>query len=165
VTPPSNPPDDVVGTPEQLRAFAHPLRHRIWRELGAEGATVSQLAHRLPTNKGNVAHHLGVLVAAGLVVKGRTRTVRGGTEQYYERTADRLRLDADADGSAVAAMLASVAEEVARAREPLLNHRTVRLTRQQADALARHLDRVVTELPAAGPREAAYGVLVSVYRR
>lgn len=62
-------------------------------------------------------------------------------------------------------MLASVAEELRQSHKPLLNHRTVRLTRTQAEALARHLDRVVNELAPAGPREATYGVLVSVYRR
>ena len=155
----------ATGTPEQLRAFAHPTRQRIWRELGSEGATVSQLAHRLPSNKGNVAHHLAVLVRSGLVRKGRTRTVRGGTEQYYERSAQRVRFGPGDGGSATTALLVSVAEELSGAPAPLLSHRTVRLTRQQATALARHLDRVVTELEPASEREATYGVLVSVYRR
>lgn len=49
------------------KALAHPTRHRILRSLGSDGATVSQLSHRLQTHKGNVAHHLKVLVDAGLV--------------------------------------------------------------------------------------------------
>ncbi|WP_122818269.1 winged helix-turn-helix domain-containing protein [Nocardioides pantholopis] len=153
-----------TATPAQLRAFDHPMRHRIWRAVGREGATVSQLAHRLATNKGNVAHHVKVLVASGLLAPGPTRTVRGGTEQYYLATTPQLRLAGDTR-DATRAMLASVADEVAAAPDPLLNHRTVRLTRRQAEALARHLDRVVTELEPAGEREPSYGVLVSVYPR
>ena len=151
------------ATDAQLRAFAHPMRHRIWREVGTEGATVSQLTHRLATNKGNVAHHVKVLVAAGLLVPSHTRTVRGGTEQYYVTAVPELRLPAGTD--ATRAMFATVAEEVDAARRPLVNHRTIRLTLEQAEALARHLDRVVHELEPAGEREASYGVLVSVYRR
>jgi len=151
-------------TPAQLRAFDHPMRHRIWREVGADGATVSQLTNRLATNKGNVAHHVKVLVAVGLLRPGPTRTVRGGTEQYYVRTASRLRLDGDARDAA-RAMFDSIAAEVAAAPDPLFNHRTLRLTRPQAKALAGHLERVLDDLQPAGDREPSYGVLVSVYRR
>ncbi|MGC5166476.1 ArsR/SmtB family transcription factor [Luteimicrobium sp. DT211] len=156
--------DTDLATPAQLSALGHPMRQRIWRETGAAGATVSQLANRLATNKGNVAHHVKVLVAVGLLAPGRARTVRGGTEQYYVAVTSRLQLDSSAT-DATRALLSSVAEEVAAARDPLLNHRTIRLTRRQAEALARHLDRVVTELEPAGEREASYGVLVSVYGR
>lgn len=150
-------------TAQQAAALAHQLRHRIWREIDPGGSTVSQLTHRLATNKGNVAHHVKVLVDAGLVRKDRTRTVRGGTEQYYVRTADRIWIEADDD--AARAMFSVVADEIVRARDPLLNHRTLRLTRAQAEALARHLDRVVNELEPAAERERRYGVLVSVYPR
>ena len=64
--------------PRQLKALAHPLRNRIVFALGAEGATVSQLAKSLSTNKGNAAHHLAVLEQAGLVRRGERRQVRGG---------------------------------------------------------------------------------------
>jgi len=154
-----------ASSPAQLHALSHPTRVRLWREMGADGATISQLAHRLPTNKGNVAHHLGVLVDAGLARKGRTRTVRGGTEQYYERTARRLHFGAGDGGEATVALLESVAQELGRASRPLLNHRVLRLTRQQAVALARHLDTVVDQLEPAPEPETSYGVLVSVYPR
>ena len=62
-------------------------------------------------------------------------------------------------------MFASIGDEVDAARDPLFNHRTVRLTRPQAEALTRHLERVLHDLEHAGEREASYGVLVSVYRR
>ena len=62
-------------------------------------------------------------------------------------------------------MFDSIGDELEAAPDPLFNHRTVRLTRPQAEALSRHLERVLDELEPAGEREASYGVLVSVYRR
>ena len=92
-SPPAADPDLPleVATAAQLKAMAHPLRNRVLFALGPDGATVSQLATRLRTNKGNVAHHLAVLERAGLARRGRTRTVRGGTEQYWERAARKIR--------------------------------------------------------------------------
>src|SRR3954451_1356722 len=142
--------------------MSHPTRHRLLVELGEDGATVSQLANRLMTNKGNVAHHLKVLVDAGLVRRGRTRTVRGGTEQYFVRAARRFRFEQAPD--ALAAMMTNLAVELAGDQQALLNHRVLRLTRRQAGALAAHLDAIVSKLEPAGDRERRYGVVVSVYR-
>lgn len=158
--------DDVLEatSPEQLKALAHPLRNRILFALGPEGATVSQLATRLRTNKGNVAHHLAVLERAGLARRAHSRTVRGGTEQYFTRTARRLRTPSGAGGGHTAALLQAVADEVdASPTEALLNLRRVRLTRRQAAHLRAHLERLVDELPEAGPREPTHGVLVSLF--
>jgi predicted ArsR family transcriptional regulator len=131
-------------------------------ELGEDGATISQLANRLTTNKGNVAHHLKVLVQAGLVRHGPTRTVRGGTEQYFVRAAKRYRFDQASD--ALAAMMDNLTSELAGDQQALLNHRVLRLTRRQAIALAAHLDAIVSNLEPAGDRERRYGVVVGVYR-
>jgi DNA-binding transcriptional ArsR family regulator len=151
--------------PQQVRALTHPLRNRILFALGSDGATVSQLSTRLRTNKGNVAHHLGVLERAGLVRRAHTRQVRGGTEQYFTRVARRLRVPGRGGEGHTAALLQAVAEEVDRSpTETLLNLRRVRLTRPQAAALVAHLERVVDELPDAGPAEATFGVLVSVFQ-
>ncbi len=76
-----------VSTAAQFKALGHPLRHRLLFALGKEAATISQLAVALGTAKGNVAHHLGVLRDAGMVHVAETRQVRGGTEQYYRRSA------------------------------------------------------------------------------
>jgi predicted ArsR family transcriptional regulator len=152
---------DATG-PAYAKAMSHPTRHRLLVELGEDGATVSQLANRLTTNKGNVAHHLKVLVEAGLVRHGRTRTVRGGTEQYFVRAATRFRFEQAPD--ALAAMMSNLAGELAGDQQALLNHRVLRLTRRQALALAEHLDTLVSNLEPAGEREQRYGVVVSVYR-
>ncbi len=152
---------DASG-PAYARAMGHPTRHRLLVELGEDGATVSQLANRLATNKGNVAHHLKVLVETGLVRRGPTRTVRGGTEQYFVRAAKRYRFPQAPD--ALAAMMSNLTEELAVDQQALLNHRVLRLTRSQAAALAAHLDAIVNDLKPAGDRERRYGVVVSVYR-
>jgi DNA-binding transcriptional ArsR family regulator len=151
-------------SPVQAHALGHPTRHRLLLELGEGGATVSQLAHRLMINKGNVAHHLAVLVAAGLVRKGPTRTVRGGTEQYYVRPARRIKFEGGPDNVALTAMMSNLTSEIAGDDRALLNHRTLRLTERQAAALAAHLDALVHELEPAGAREQRYGVVVGVYR-
>ena len=151
--------------PGQLKALAHPLRNRIIFALGAEGSTVSQLAKSLSTNKGNVAHHLAVLEEVGLVRRGDRRQVRGGTEQYFLRVARRLKTPGGSRAGHTAALLQAVAEEIdGSPTDALLNLRRIRLTRQQAAALASHLERLVDELPEAGPREATHGVLVSVFQ-
>lgn len=153
-------PLDVTG-PGYARAMSHPMRHRLLLELG-DGATISQLANRLSTNKGNVAHHLNVLVQAGLVRRGATRTVRGGTEQYFVRTAKQYRFAQAPD--ALAAMMSNLTEELAADQQALLNHRVLRLTSRQAAALAAHLEAIVSNLEPADDRERRYGVLIGVYR-
>ena len=156
--------DDLDATsPAQMRALAHPMRHRILLALGEDDATISQLSHRLRTHKGNVAHHLRVLVDAGLVKRGRTRTVRGGTEQYFVRAARRMRFGAGDDGAATRAMLATIADELSADEDHLLNRRRLRLTARQAAALAEHLDRLVNELEPASGRERHYSVLVGLW--
>ena len=164
---PVDAPAEVLQTtdPRQLKALAHPLRNRILFALGPDGSTVSQLAKTLSTNKGNVAHHLAVLEGAELVRRGARRQVRGGTEQYFVRAARRLRTPGGNRAGHTAALLQAVAEEIeASPTDTLLTLRRIRLTRAQAAALAQHLERVVEELPEAGPREPDHGALVSVFR-
>lgn len=154
-----------ADSPEQVRALSHPLRHRLLRALPAEGATVSQLSRLAKTNKGNVSHHLRVLLDAGLVVRGHTRTVRGGTEQYWLPVARRLRFPAGDGGESTHAMLQAIAEEIPLGEDHLFNNRQVRMTAQQAQHLSAHLERLVDELPAGDPGLPTYSIIVSVYRR
>lgn len=157
--------DDLLNAsgPQYAKAMSHPTRHRLLLQLGEDGATISQLANRLSINKGNVSYHLNVLVQAGLAQRDRTRTVRGGTEQYFVRTARRYRFEDSPE--AVTAMMANLADELAADPNALINHRVVRLTRSQAAALTNHLDAVVHGLQPANQRERQYGVVVSVYQR
>lgn len=76
-----------VTAPAQLRAVADPLRATILDLLLERAATVAELATALQRPKSTVAHHVNVLVDAGLLRVVRTRRVRAIDERYYGRTA------------------------------------------------------------------------------
>ena len=116
------------------------MRHRLLFALGQGGqATISQLAAALGSNKGNIAHHLKVLAAAGLVRPAGTRQVRGGTEQYYQRTSRGLTYD---DAATTEVAFRALAAEIAAAEpDPFLVLRTLRLTPEHAQAAHRHPPR------------------------
>ncbi|TDU86955.1 DNA-binding transcriptional ArsR family regulator [Kribbella voronezhensis] len=162
----SEPADRLeISSAEQFKALGHPLRHRLLFALGQEAATISQLATALDTRKGNIAHHLGVLRDAGMVQLAGTRQVRGGTEQYYRRSAKIFDFTGEGRRANTGVALQAVAAELEGATgEPLLNLRNIRLTERQASELMEKLDGLVDSLEDAGPGEARYGVLVTVYR-
>jgi DNA-binding transcriptional ArsR family regulator len=76
-----------VTTPAQLRAMAGPLRGTILDLLLERAATVAELAAAVQRPKSTVAHHVKVLMEAGMVRVVRTRRVRAIEERYYGRTA------------------------------------------------------------------------------
>ena len=153
-----------VDSAVQFKALSHPLRQRLLFAL-ARRATMSQLATALGAQKGNVAHHLRVLRDAGMVHVVETRQVRGGTEQYYQRTARRMTF-AGHQAAATAAMFGAVAEELDETNgEPLLILRHVRLTAAQAKHLRAELERLVEGTEEAGTDEAVHGVLVALYEQ
>jgi DNA-binding transcriptional ArsR family regulator len=154
-----------VSSAEQFKALGHPLRHRLLFALGQEAATISQLATALDTRKGNIAHHLGVLRDAGMVRVVETRQVRGGTEQYYRRSARIFDFVGEGRRANTGVALQAVAADLEGSTgEPLLNLRNLRLTERQATELMDKLDRLLDSLEDAGPGEARYGVLAAVYR-
>lgn len=71
----------------QVRAIGHPLRTTILGLLHERAATVTEIAAAVGRPKSTVAHHVGVLQAAGLLQVVRTRRVRAIDERYYGRTA------------------------------------------------------------------------------
>lgn len=76
-----------LTTRAQLRAIADPTRDAILDLLLERAATVSELAAALGRPKSTVAHHVAVLVGAGLLRVVRSRRVRAIDERYYGRTA------------------------------------------------------------------------------
>ena len=76
-----------VTSPAQLRAMTDPLRVLILALLLERAATVSELASAAGRPKSTVAHHVQVLVAAGMLRVVRTRRVRAIEERFYGRTA------------------------------------------------------------------------------
>ncbi|MEU9622508.1 ArsR/SmtB family transcription factor [Streptomyces sp. NPDC088251] len=161
------PPEDVqeIGAPEQFAALAHPLRQRLLFALGHRPATISQLAAQLDAKKGNVAHHLKVLREAGLVHVAETRQVRGGTEQYYQRTARRM-VVAEPRAAGTAAMLSAVAQELDRSpAETHLTLRHLRLSPAKARELGETLARLVDEAEEEAGDQPMHGVLVTLYQQ
>jgi DNA-binding transcriptional ArsR family regulator len=77
----------VITAPAQLRAIADALRDTILDLLLERAATVTELATAVNRPKSTVAHHVNVLVAAGMLRVVRTRRVRAIDERYYGRTA------------------------------------------------------------------------------
>lgn len=76
-----------LTTAEQVKAIGHPLRTTILGLLHERAATVTELAKAVRRPKSTVAHHVGVLADAGLLVVVRTRRVRAIDERYYGRAA------------------------------------------------------------------------------
>lgn len=151
----------AVATPEQFKALGHPMRHRVLFALGQGEATISQLAARLGSNKGNIAHHLRVLADAGLVRPAGTRRVRGGTEQYYRRASRGLRFE---DAATTQAALTAIAAEIDAAQpEPFLVLRTLRLNPGHAERVVAAL-RDLAGQEDDGDDEPRYGLLLGLYQ-
>ncbi|MET8150850.1 helix-turn-helix domain-containing protein [Actinoplanes sp. NPDC049668] len=154
----------MLSEPDQFRALGHPLRHRLVLALRQRPATLAQLAAALGATKGTVGYHVKILEQAGLVRVAHVRRVRGGTEQYYEPTSERLRIAADAPVGGDFLVRAALSEMLPpdEAAPDLTILRHVRLTTAQARALAASLERFA-DLPEQQTGE-SYGVLLSLYR-
>jgi DNA-binding transcriptional ArsR family regulator len=150
-----------VSSPAQFKALGHPTRHRLLFALGREDATISQLAAMLASNKGNIAHHLKVLVDAGLVQPAGTRTVRGGTEQYYRRAVRGLSFE---DAAITKTAFQALASEIAAAEpDPFLILRSLRLTQAHAEELTATL-RDLADRADDGDDQPRYGLLLGLYQ-
>jgi DNA-binding transcriptional ArsR family regulator len=157
------PADEVaaISSPAQFKALGHPMRHRILFALGRDDATISQLATMLASNKGNIAHHLKVLVDAGLVQPTGTRKVRGGTEQYYRNAFRRL---AFGDVRVTETAFQALAAEIATAEpDPFLILRNLRLTTDHAEELTATL-QALADHTGDGGDQPRYGLLLGLYR-
>jgi DNA-binding transcriptional ArsR family regulator len=76
-----------ISSPQELRAIANRTRTTILDLLLERAATVSELAAAIGRPKSTIAHHVNVLIDAGLLRVVRTRRVRAIEERYYGRTA------------------------------------------------------------------------------
>lgn len=87
ITMPELPLSLDVDTPQQMKALADPVRHRILGIIQNRPATAKQIADRLKMPPGTIGHHLQVLESAGLAKVVARRLVRGIVAKYYTRTA------------------------------------------------------------------------------
>ncbi|MFB7617910.1 ArsR/SmtB family transcription factor [Kitasatospora sp. NPDC056181] len=161
------PHEDVqrISTPLQHTALAHPLRQRLLFALSTQPSTISRLAAQLGANKGSISHHLRVLSEAGLIQDAGTRQVRGGTEKYYRRTAERL-LVTEPQAEGTAALLGAIAQELGRSpTDHLLALRHLRLSPAKAARLAEALAALVDETEEDPEGEPVHGLLVTLYQQ
>lgn len=77
----------AADTPQRLKALGDPVRLLILDLVLERAMTVTELSERVGKAKGTVAHHVDVLVDAGLLRVVRRRKVRALEERFYGRTA------------------------------------------------------------------------------
>ncbi len=165
--------EDVhVSSPAGLRAMAHPARSIILDLLLERAATVSELAAATGRPKSTVAHHVTVLVDAGMLKVVRTRRVRAIDERYYGRTARIFHVGAVAQPSdnpmtLQPSCLAEAAAEAAAAHLADELSGFLRHARIPAERAQEFWQRVVpllhefNQLPRSG--DTVYGFAVGLY--
>jgi DNA-binding transcriptional ArsR family regulator len=161
----------VVTSPAELRAMADPLRGTILDLVLERAATVTELAKALGRPKSTVAHHVKVLLDAGMLQVVRTRRVRAIDERFYGRTARVFYVGKvapeDVDPPPWTNYLADAAEEsmpAYRADTMRSIRRHVRISGDQAREFWARIDTVVrefTQLPRDG--DTMFGLVVGLY--
>jgi DNA-binding transcriptional ArsR family regulator len=151
--------------------MAHPLRSTLLDLVLERAATVSELAAAVGRPRSTVAHHVGVLVAAGLFRVVRTRRVRAIDERFYGRTARVFQVGqvpleqlARLPWTNYLADAAVESDAAYRADTLWSNHRHARITRTQAAEFWRRVDEVIREfsqLPRTG--DTVYGFVAGLY--
>ncbi|WP_446217987.1 ArsR/SmtB family transcription factor [Micromonospora sp. IBHARD004] len=166
-------PDTVeVSTPAQLRAIADPLRATILDLVLERAATVAELATAVDRPKSTVAHHVNVLLKAGMLRVVRTRRVRAIDERYYGRTGRTIhvgvvRRPGDTTTPVCVNGLSVAAAESVPAHEADTLYTTVRHARIPKESAAQFWRRVealireFTELPRSG--DTVYGFVAGLY--
>ena len=161
-----------ISAPVQLRAVADPLRATILDLLLERAATVAELAAAVERPKSSVAHHVNVLLEAGLLRVVRTRRVRAIDERYYGRTARTFMVGVvnrpGEDATTVHANALSVAAaESVPAHEADDLRSVIRHARIPDESAAEFWDRVealsreFAQLPRSG--DTAYGFVAGLY--
>lgn len=165
--------DDLeVSTPAQLRAMADPLRSTLLDLLLERAATVSELASAVGRPKSTVAHHVNVLVDAGMLRVVRTRRVRAIDERYYGRAARLFRVGVitqpgDTPTVVCVNALSVAAAEAVPAHEAddlrtIIRH--ARIPRERAKEFWEQvlaLTQEFTQLPRSG--DTVYGFVAGLY--
>jgi DNA-binding transcriptional ArsR family regulator len=161
-----------VNQPAQLRAMADPLRALILALLLERAATVTELALAAGRPKSTVAHHVKVLVDAGMLRVIRTRRVRAIEERFYGRTARTFQVGAvptvaglpeplcDNDLT-IAAAQSAPAYEADRLRSTI---RYARVRAEQATAFWTRIEAVTQEflqLPRSG--DTMFALAIGLY--
>jgi DNA-binding transcriptional ArsR family regulator len=162
--------DDIVyaDTPERVRAVTDPVRNQVLDLVLERAASVTELASALGRPKSSVAHHVDVLVGAGLLRIVRTRRVRAVEERFYGRVARRIVIGTSGlpEGAEPPNFLAEAIAESAEA-DPARVFATIRHARipaVQAEAFFARLAALAdefSELPRGG--DIVHGLVAAIY--
>jgi DNA-binding transcriptional ArsR family regulator len=162
----------VVTEPAQLRALADKLRITLLDLVLERAATVGEFAAAVGRPKSTVAHHVKVLVEAGLLRVVRTRRVRAIDERYYGRVARTIYIgvvdqpgDAQTpvciNGLSVAAAESVPAHEADDLRSTLAHARIPRERAAEFWERVQALAREFAQIPREG--DTVYGFAVGLY--
>jgi DNA-binding transcriptional ArsR family regulator len=160
----------VADTPERMKALGDPLRLTITDLVMERAMSVTELASRLDRPKGSVAHHVKVLVDAGLLKVVRTRKVRATEERFYGRVGRTIVFPHGPDGGVP--FLDDVAREIdldrcndeSMAFASGFTFRHARIPKDRADEYVDRLYALSLEFidePRAGDTE--YGMYVALF--
>jgi len=89
-------PIRTVGSPQEIRALAHPLRRRILQLMIDAPITTKQVADRIGEKPTKLYHHVETLESVGFLRLVKTQKKRGTVEKYYEAVAQRFVMDRQA---------------------------------------------------------------------
>jgi DNA-binding transcriptional ArsR family regulator len=133
--------DDEISTStvERMKALGNPLRLLVADLVLERAMTVSELADRVGRPRGSVAHHVDVLVNAGLLKVVRTRRVRAIEERFYGRSARTFVLD---HGSDHLPFVREAIDQVDSTRSDLPTFSTFRHARVAPDRVQEYIDRL-----------------------
>lgn len=151
-----------ADSPARLKALGNPLRVLILDLVLERAMTVTELAERVRKPRGSVAHHVDVLVDAGLLQVTATRRVRAIEERFYGRTAHTIVFpDSARDGDlpfvADARAQADLSESCGGAGGFTLRH--ARIPAELANEFTERVMELAmefTRLPRGGDREYAF---------
>jgi DNA-binding transcriptional ArsR family regulator len=76
-----------LSSPEQMRAYAHPVRMSILSLLAGEALTLSQAARRMGVHPANLSRHFKLLERTGLITLVEKRETGRNLEKYFRAAA------------------------------------------------------------------------------
>ena len=156
----------VAESPSQIRAITEPTRRRILDLVLERAATVTELAAALEKPKSSTAHHVDVLVDAGMLKVVRTHKVRAITERFYGRTG-RTIVVGDAtlpSGARAATFLAEAASEAPDNKTLQSTLRHARIPKERADEFFSELHALAEQFSATERGgDVVFGFLAAIY--
>jgi len=156
-----------VDTAAKLKALGDQLRLTIIDLVLERAMSVTELAERVGRPRGSVAHHVDVLVDAGLLQVVRTRKVRAVEERFYGRTARTFGFEHDSGEIPFLADVVADIDTAFKQRDDVANaftFRHARIPRHRAEEYGRRLYDLSLEFidePRDGDVE--YGLYLALF--